>query len=227
MYDIHSGSEWSLNNDLAPQATASIIKVDIMSTLLYHASRVKESLTKSERMLIPPMIEVSSNSAATAMWYAAGGPNGIRAYNTLLGMTKTTMSRCVVCGRFPWPGWGLTTTTPTDQLRLLKQLVLPSPYLTKEDQYYALALMSNIEPSLRWGASEGVPPGSIVAMKTGDLPLDSSDTDWQVNSIGWVDTGSHDYIMAMLSTGNPSLEYGVDTLNEISTLIWSEWRNDS
>ncbi|MGH9172013.1 MAG: serine hydrolase [Acidimicrobiales bacterium] len=227
MYDIPSGAEWVLNPNLAPQPTASIVKVDIMATLLYQANGARRSLTASESELIPPMIEVSSNSAATSMWYAAGGGNAIGSFNSMLGMSSTTMSTCVVCGSFPWPGWGLSTTRPVDQLALLKQLVMPSNLISKDQQHYALNLMSHIEPSLQWGVSQSVPSSATVAMKTGDLPLNSSDTDWQVNSLGWVDAGSHNYLMAMLSTGNPSLEYGVDTLNEISAMVWQEWDDEA
>jgi hypothetical protein len=84
--------------------------------------------------------------------------------------------------------------------------------------------MSNIAPSLKWGVSHAVPTGSFVAMKTGDPPLSS--TDEQVNSIGWVD-GGHDYFLAMLTTGDPSLQYGVDTLNEMSQLMWQQWKTDT
>ena len=60
-----------------------------------------------------------------------------------------------------------------------------------------------------------------VALKNGWLPLDGASTDWQVNSVGWVSGDGRDYLVAVLSTGNPSQQYGIDTINGLSALIWS------
>jgi hypothetical protein len=64
------------------------------------------------------MIEDSDNDAATSLWDEVGQAAGISAYNASAGLTSTTPSRCVECPGFPWPGWGLTTTTPADQIML-------------------------------------------------------------------------------------------------------------
>ena len=223
LYDLKTGRTWSLDPQAAPQASASIVKVDILEALLDEAALSGKGLSNDEERLIPAMIEVSSNDAATSLWVLAGGGAGITRYNHLLGMSHTTASSCVMSPNARCPGWGLTRTTPADQVLLLKQLVLLSAFVTPSAQQYALGLLTDIAPSLRWGVSAGVAPGTIVAMKTGDLPLNDAGTDWQVNSIGWVDGGGHDYVLAMLSTGNPSLEYGIETLNEISSLMWASW----
>jgi hypothetical protein len=65
-----------------------------------------------------------------------------------------------------------------------------------------------------------------VALKDGWLPLappagSGANTDWQINSVGWVSGGGRDYLLAMLSTGNPSERYGVATLNQIGAQVWS------
>ena len=60
-----------------------------------------------------------------------------------------------------------------------------------------------------------------VALKNGWLPLDAANTDWQINSIGWVSGGGRDYLLAMLSTGNPDEQYGIDTLNSVGSMVWS------
>ena len=46
--------------------------------------------------------------------------------------------------------------------------------------------MENVAPDQRWGVSGGVPAGVTVALKNGWLPLNDANTDWQVNSVGWV-----------------------------------------
>ncbi len=140
------------------------------------------------------------------------------------GLTQTAPSSCVVCPGFAWPGWGLTTTTPDDQIALLKQLVMPNSVLTSAERAYALLLMENVTPSQRWGISGGVPAQATVALKNGWLPLQSADSDWQVNSVGWVSGSGRDYLIAVLTTGNPSEQYGVDTIERLAALAWQGMR---
>jgi len=60
-----------------------------------------------------------------------------------------------------------------------------------------------------------------VALKNGWLPLNDANTDWQVNSVGWVHGGGRNYLIAVLSTGNPTENYGIDTINGLSSRVWS------
>jgi Beta-lactamase enzyme family len=166
------------------------------------------------------MIEDSDNDAATSLWYEVGGAAKISSFNAALGLKSTIPSPCVVCSGFPWPGWGLTTTVPTDQLALLRELVIPGPLLTGAERRYALSLMENVTPSQRWGVSGGVPPQATVALKNGWLPLDSAGDDWQVNSIGWISGLGRDYLLAVLTTGNPTEQYGIDTIDRLAALVW-------
>ena len=80
--------------------------------------------------------------------------------------------------------------------------------------------MENVEPDQRWGVSAGVPPGVRVALKSAWVPLTPADTDWQVNSEGWIAGDGRDYLVAILTTGNPDEQYGIDTINTVSALLW-------
>jgi beta-lactamase class A len=146
VYDLTTRQTWTLGTGRA-QAEASVVKVDILETLLAHGNR----LSARQRSLAQLMIEDSDNDAATALWDAAGGAHGIGAFNASVGLTATTPSTCVQCPGFPWPGWGLTTTTPTDQIALLREIVEPGPLLTSAGRDYALRLMENVTPGQRWG----------------------------------------------------------------------------
>jgi hypothetical protein len=126
----------------------------------------------------------------------------------------------VQCPGFPWPGWGLTKTTPHDQITLLRQLFAAGGQLSPADRQFALSLLENVTPAQRWGVSGGVPPGVTVALKNGWLPLDAANSDWQINSVGWVSGQGRDYLMAVLSTGNPSEQYGINTLNALGSMVW-------
>jgi len=219
VYDIGTGQTWRLGQG-QPQYEASVVKLDVLETLLAERASDHARLSASDLMLTRQMIEDSNNDAATSLWNEVGGPTKIRSFNIAAGLADTSPSSCVDCAGFPWPGWGLSMTTPTDQLALLRELIKPSALLTSAERGYALSLMENVIPSQRWGVSGGVPPQVTVALKNGWLPLDVSNTDWQVNSVGWVSGQGRDYLMAVLTTGNPTEQYGIDTIDQLAAMVW-------
>ena len=220
IYDLETGQTWSLGTG-PPQAEASVVKLDVLETLLAERGGSSPAgLSASDQSLAQQMIEDSDNDAATSLWYEVGGAAKISSFNAAVGLKSTIPSSCVVCANFPWPGWGLTTTVPTDQLALLRELVVPGPLLTGAERTYALSLMENVTPSQRWGVSGGVPPQATVALKNGWLPLDSTGNDWQVNSVGWISGRGRDYLLAVLTTGNPAEQYGIDTIDGLAALVW-------
>jgi beta-lactamase class A len=199
-----------------------VVKLDVLETLLAEQGGGSTGLPATNQSLAQQMIEDSDNAAATSLWYDVGGAASIRSFNAAPGLTHTSPSSCVDCPGFRWPGWGLTTTTPTDQISLLRELVEPNVLLTSAERSYALSLMENVTPSQRWGISGGVPPQATVALKNGWLPLDSTGTDWQINSVGWISGRRTGYLMAVLATGNPTEQYGIDTINGLAAIVWKD-----
>lgn len=218
VYDLNTRQIWTLGQGRQAQAEASVVKVDILETLL---ARHPGGLAAADQALARQMMEDSSNDAATALWDAVGGASGIRAFNAVAGLTSTTPSACVQCPGFPWPGWGLSTTTPADQIALLRELVEPNGVISGADRDSALRFMENVTPAQRWGVSGGVPDQATVALKNGWLPLNQAGTDWQINSVGWVSGLGRNYLIAVLSTGNPSEAYGIDTIDGLSAMVWN------
>jgi Beta-lactamase enzyme family len=220
VYDVRTGQTWQLGQG-KPQDEASVVKLDVLETLLAQRGRSGTELSASDRSLAEQMIEDSSNDAATSLWDEVGGAGGIRSFNTSAGLADTVPSTCVNCPGFPWPGWGLSTTLPGDQLTLLRTLVEPNSLLTSTERSYALSLMENVTPEQRWGVSGGVPAQATVALKNGWLPLTSASNDWQINSVGWISGSGRDYLIAVLSTGNPTEQYGIDTIDQLSAMVWN------
>jgi beta-lactamase class A len=220
VYDLRTGQTWRLGQG-QPQDEASVVKLDVLETLLAERGRSGTALSASDQALAEQMIEDSDNDAATSLWDKVGGASSIRSFNTQAGLADTAPSTCVECPGFPWPGWGLTTTVPSDQLTLLRQLVEPNSLLTTAERNYALSLMENVTPDQRWGVSGGVPAQVTVALKNGWLPLTSADNDWQINSVGWISGSGRDYLMAVLSTGNPTEQYGIDTIDQLASMVWN------
>ncbi len=218
--DLNTGETWTFGQG-APQDAASIVKLDILETLLAQEEASGHTLSNQDEALAQAMIEESDNGSATDLWDAVGSASGISAFNKRVGLRETVPSPCVQCAGFPWPGWGLTTTTPSDQIALLRQVVGPNSVLSITDRNLVLRLLENVTSDQRWGVSGGVPSTATVALKNGWLPLDAADTDWQINSIGWVSGDGRNYLMAVLTTGNPTEQYGIDTIDELSSMIWS------
>jgi hypothetical protein len=215
IYDVNTGQTWTLGTG-TPQATGSLVKVDILQALLAHRP---SGLAAADQARARSMIENNNNAPATTLWNQAGRAAGLGAYNASVGLRRTTPSACLVCAGFAWPGWGLTTTTPADQLLLLRALI-NGPLLSPAGRGYALSLMENVEPDQRWGVSAGVPPGVRVALKSAWVPLTLADTDWQINSEGWISGDGRDYLVAILTTGNPDEQYGIATINTVSAMLW-------
>jgi hypothetical protein len=188
--------------------TASTLKVDILATLQAEAQAAGRSLTPEEQSLAVPMIEESLDSAADSLWTRLG-PAAVGAFEREAGMTSTAPATDGV--------WGTTTTTALDRLAMIRTLVEPNSLLTDASRAYVLDLMENITPSQDWGATGGVPPGVTVALKNGFAIIDG----WQINTTGWVNGAGRDYLIAVLTNGNASEQYGIDTVNAVSSLVWN------
>ena len=209
--NLVTGHEWLLDADARDQ-TASIIKVDILETLLYQTEESGQPISDAEGAEPQEMIEASDDDDATALWNQIGGATGIGAYNASAGLTQTSPNTEGY--------WGETLTSGADQIKILQQLAKPSRLLSPDAQEYALDLMTNIDPGQNWGVTGGVPAGVTVALKNGWVPL-TSGTDWEINSIGWVKGDGRDYLIAVLTAHDPSEQYGIRTIDEISADVYS------
>lgn len=216
--DLLTGRTWTVGST-SPQYEASIVKVEILITLLYEDHLEGRGPTSQQMALSAEMIELSDNDAATQLWADVMGAAGLSALDHVAGLRETTPSPCLQCGGFPWPGWGLTTTSPRDQIRLLDLLTHPNPLLSTWDRRYVRSLMEHVAPYESWGVSSGAPPEAAVALKNGWLPLHSDETDWQINSIGWIQAPGSDYLIAVLTGRNPTESYGIATISAVVRVL--------
>ena len=63
-----------------------------------------------------------------------------------------------------------------------------------------------------------------VALKNGWLPLNDANTDWQVNSEGWVIGRRPRLPHRRAHHRQPDEQYGIDTINALSSFIWTAMR---
>jgi hypothetical protein len=184
--------------------TASTVKADILATLLVQAQQQGRALTDRERSLAWPMITESNDRAASSLWVQVG-KGAVQQFENGAGMTST---------RQPADGvWGRTVTSVFDRLALMRQAVFSGGLLSDGSRAYMLDLMEHVVPSQRWGAGSGVPSGVVVALKNGFAG-------GQVNTMGWVHGQGRDYLIAVLSDGNPSMQYGIDTVSALGAMVW-------
>ncbi|HEY2302510.1 MAG TPA: hypothetical protein VGH66_11480, partial [Acidimicrobiales bacterium] len=70
--------------------TASIVKVEILGTLLSQAQAEGRGLTTTEEATATSMIEVSDNDSAPALWDEVGGAPAVAAFDRSVGRRSAT-----------------------------------------------------------------------------------------------------------------------------------------
>jgi hypothetical protein len=224
VYDRQTGQTWVLNpHPGVAEHTASIVKVEIMGAVLKKADDAGGDISPTELSLLQTMIENSNNDSATTLWYDAGGPSAIQSFDDSVGMTGTTASQLQwIPGSTDLPGWGWTTTTALDQVKIVRDFAYPNSLLTANNRHYGLSLMENVESDQAWGVSGGVPAGTTIALKNGWLPLDlGDDSNWQIDSIGWIDGHGRNYVIAVLSQGGALMQDGINAIDYISGKVYA------
>lgn len=199
--------------------TASIVKLSILEELLLQDQNEGQSLSDDQMALAAPMIENSDNDSATALWTEVGGSSGMDSLFNQVGASSTTAA-----GQ---GAWGLTQTTALDQLKVVNAIAYPGALLSIDSAAVATNLLDLVESDQIWGVSAGVPSSVTTELKNGWLPdadtngSYSNTSDWVVNSIGHVYGQGVDYTIAVLTDGNPSEKYGIQTIQSLSVATWN------
>ncbi|MGW3850024.1 serine hydrolase [Streptomyces fagopyri] len=198
LLDTESGKWATYGGDVFD--TASIVKVDILSTLLLQAQDARRKLTTHERDLATDMIENSDNDATSTLWTGIGEATGLDSANKRLGLKETTGAEGTA--------WGLTRTTAVDQVRLLAAVFGEKSPLDTASRTYIQQLMYHIAPDQDWGVSAAADPGRPTALKNGWLQRSQTHL-WDVNSIGRVETNGRVLYAAVLMNGCSTEEVGI------------------
>jgi hypothetical protein len=198
-------------NKLFPMA--SVAKVAIMVTVLDRAIRESRDLTAWELALLEPMITVSDNAAATALWADVGGTEAVGTYLRSLGLTAIRPNAQGY--------WGDSRASASDVALLLTRLV-DGKILDEPSRRLAIELMTRVDPGQSWGMTamspDQPPPGTVAGIKDGWYPAECG---WRVNSAGFVIPGNEQpaYTITVLTRKQPSLEEGIETIEELARHI--------
>jgi hypothetical protein len=203
--DLSTGAEASFSDNGHLFDTGSIVKVDILATLLYQHQQAGTAMTASEKSYATTMIENSNNDSANALFNDEGDVSGLTAANRVFGLTGTTIN----------DHWGDTTTDPTEQIKLLRQVFTSDSVLTAASRAYIVGLMSQVESDQRWGISAAASPGTSYLVKNGWLPSSATGL-WTINSIGEVTYDGHLLLIAVQTDGNSDMGTGVAFAQKIA-----------
>ncbi|KKD05314.1 serine hydrolase [Streptomyces sp. WM6386] len=207
LYDRTTKTTCTLRSSTAYDS-ASVVKVTVLSTLLWDAQKTGRSLTSREKSLATAMITKSDNTATSTLWKQLGVTK-VKGFLAKAGMTQTK------------PGangyWGLTQITVTDEQKLMKLLTAKNAVLTDDSRWYVRKLMGDVISSQRWGTPYGAPSDVLVHVKNGWLQR--STHGWRVHSVGTFKGGGHDYVMTVLTHGNSTMNYGITTIQGVAKVI--------
>ncbi len=208
--DHRTGQTFTYGADEAFQA-ASVVKVEILAATLLQARQAGHTLTADQQNLAEKMIRASDNGAASALWKQIGDTAGLTAANAAYGLTDTV------------PGtngyWGLTTTTASDQVRLIDAVADPSGPLGDTNQVL-LDLMGSVNDDQQWGISAAARPGESVQLKNGWMQPVDKDSPWTINSVGRITDADADTVatIAVLSRGHTTLDSGIAFVQSVANL---------
>ena len=187
--------------------SASIVKAIILAALLRWHQETGTPLSAWEQQEATLMITESDNDAATALWDEVGMTR-LQHFLDLAQMNETQLGQDGY--------WGLTQVTAHDEMLLLELLTTANPVLSSASRRYELGLMSAVIPAQRWGVPAGAPAGVTVHVKNGWLPDEDG---WHINSIGAFTGNNRNYLIAVLTDGSPTEQYGIDTVENVARLV--------
>jgi beta-lactamase class A len=232
--DLRSGRELSINGD-RPFLAASVAKVPVMAAAFHLADRGELDLQKKLRFrekdklggsgilqwmrggtsytrwnLARMMIVLSDNTATRLLVNDLGLP-AVNAYINSSGLLQTSIVDPTMLNEPP--AVSLNKTSPRDMARLLA-MIGHSQGFSPQSKKEMLSFMRN--QRYRWGIWRGVPPGTVVADKTGNI-------EGVLNDAGIVFTKQGNYILSVFTNGFKKQRDARLFINRVSQACYEEF----
>ena len=164
----------------------------------------------SIRNLIRMMIVLSDNTA-TKMVIGQVGLEEINHYMQSLGLNGISIVDTTMLNEPP--AEAINLSTPQDMARLLLR-IKNDPMLSPAFKAEMLSYMRN--QRYRWGIWKGVPPGVIVADKTGNV-------DKVLNDVGLVYSPAGNYVLSVFTCGFEKQRDAKKIINKISEIVYNAY----
>jgi hypothetical protein len=190
-------------HDTRRYVTASVIKAMLLVSYLRKVDHQGRALTSYERSYLRPMIRVSSNSAATWV-YSRIGDGRLRRLARKADMNQFS----ICCSR------GYARFSARDQAKFFWLLERLTPPRFRD---YATHLLRSIVSRQSWGIPRvGRRRGFSVFFKGGWRGTYRGQLVHQASFVRYHGTG---FSLAVLTDGNPSMSYGVETIAGVARRI--------
>ena len=188
-------------------SSASLVKAMLLVAYLERGDVRHRRLRGGERHLLGPMIRVSDNDAASAV-YERVGMRGLTRLAHRAGMRRFVA----------YPVWGGCQVTARDQARFFSRI---RSLLPRRHRAYGLGLLHRIVSYERWGIPRGAPPGWRLFFKGGWFPDDDG---WRVHQAALLRQGKRRISIAVLTSGSPDLAYGAATIRGVTSRLLRGYR---
>jgi D-alanyl-D-alanine dipeptidase len=196
---------WGRLRSFAPHRTyvsASLVKA--MLLVAYLRKIGNRAPDAAERGSLGPMITVSSNDAADTIYYSVGDA-------ALYDLARRAgMTRFSVAGY-----WGNAHLSAEDQARFFNRIDRLVP---RASRGYARALLSSIVGYQRWGFSSYASAAGFKTFFKGGWR--GTGAGQLVHEAALFERGDTRVSMAVLTDGNPSHEYGTETLRGVAQRLF-------
>jgi D-alanyl-D-alanine dipeptidase len=203
---------WGRLHGFAPHRTyvsASLVKA--MLLVAYLRGIGKRAPDAGERASLGPMITVSSNDAADTIYYRVGDAALYRLAQ-LAGMRSFSVAGY----------WGNAHFSAEDQARFFNRIDRLVP---KASRPYARGLLSSIASYQRWGFSRYSHAAGFKTFFKGGWR--GTGAGQLVHEAALFERGDTRISMAVLTDGNPSHEYGTETLRGVAQRLFRKPRAQS
>lgn len=188
-------------------SSASLVKAMLLVAYLDRKEVRRRALRPAERRLLGPMVRLSDNDAATAI-YQRVGVDGLGRLAHRAGMRGFAAN----------PVWGGCQVTARDQARFFLRIRALLPKLHRK---YALSLLRRIVSYERWGIPPATPARWVPYFKGGWF---RDDDGWRVHQAALLRQGNRRIAIAVLTRGSPSLEYGAATITGVTSRLLHGYR---
>jgi hypothetical protein len=184
--------------------TASVIKAMLMVADLRRLNALgQRRIDSTTDSILFPMIHLSDNDAATRCWQIVGDSR-LYALARAAGMTEFSISG----------DWGQARLSPADQARFF--FVMDS-LVPRQFVGYARFLLSTIVDYESWGIpTVARPRGYRVFFKGG---WRTTGLGQLVHQIARLEGHGRTFSLAVMTDGDPSMDYGIDTIQGVTSAL--------
>ncbi len=184
--------------------SASVVKAMLLVAYLRKLRSHHRPLDGGSRSILYPMIHVSDNSAATAVWGRVGDP---ALYRLAHAAHMTDFS---IVGL-----WTHAQISPADQARFFFEM---DSLVPPQFRGYARSLLSGIAGYESWGIPAVARPGWRVYFKGG---WRGTGLGQLVHQVARLVRGHTTFGMAVMTDGDPSMGYGITTIQGVTARLLS------